>query len=94
MNYRHAFHAGNVGDVLKHVVLVTLLDRLLGQPATLFFLDTHAGRGSYDLRGVRGDAWGRMDGRHRPAAGPQTEMPPEVDRYISTDTRLQCGRAG
>lgn len=50
MNYRHAFHAGNFADVHKHVVLLALLARLAQKPKALFYLDTHAGRGWYDLR--------------------------------------------
>lgn len=50
MNYRHAFHAGNFADVHKHVVLLALLERLKQKPRPLLYLDTHAGRGSYDLR--------------------------------------------
>jgi 23S rRNA (adenine2030-N6)-methyltransferase len=50
MNYRHAFHAGNFADVHKHTILVALLDRLTRKPKPLFFLDTHAGRGRYDLQ--------------------------------------------
>jgi len=49
MNYRHAFHAGNFGDCLKHAVLVWLLRALMRKPASLFVLDTHAGAGRYDL---------------------------------------------
>lgn len=49
MNYRHAFHAGNHADVLKHVVLLALCDRLTAKPAPCFALDTHAGRGLYAL---------------------------------------------
>src|SRR5687768_17379171 len=47
---RHAFPAGNFADVHKHVVLLGLLDRLKRKPKPLMYLDTHAGRGSYDLR--------------------------------------------
>jgi 23S rRNA (adenine2030-N6)-methyltransferase len=50
VNYRHAFHAGNFADVHKHVVLLALLERLKQKPKPLFYLDTHAGRGWYDLR--------------------------------------------
>lgn len=50
MNYRHAFHAGNFADVHKHTLLVALLERLARKPKPLFFLDTHAGRGRYDLQ--------------------------------------------
>jgi 23S rRNA (adenine2030-N6)-methyltransferase len=49
LKYRHSYHAGNVGDVLKHIVLVAILRRLTAKPGALFFLDTHAGRGAYDL---------------------------------------------
>ncbi|MGY0635034.1 23S rRNA (adenine(2030)-N(6))-methyltransferase RlmJ [Luteimonas sp. A478] len=51
MNYRHAFHAGNHADVLKHVVLLALCDALTVKPAPCFALDTHAGRGLYQLDG-------------------------------------------
>lgn len=49
MNYRHAFHAGNHGDVLKHVALLGLCEALVRKPAPVFALDTHAGRGLYAL---------------------------------------------
>jgi 23S rRNA (adenine2030-N6)-methyltransferase len=60
VNYRHAFHAGNFADVHKHVVLLALLERLKQKPQPLFYLDTHAGRGWYDLRSedaTRGGEW-------------------------------------
>jgi 23S rRNA (adenine2030-N6)-methyltransferase len=49
MNYRHAFHAGNFADCMKHALLVALLRALGRKPAPLFVLDTHAGAGQYDL---------------------------------------------
>jgi 23S rRNA (adenine2030-N6)-methyltransferase len=49
MNYRHAFHAGNFADCMKHALLVWLLRALLRKPAPLFVLDTHAGTGRYEL---------------------------------------------
>ncbi len=49
MNYRHAFHAGNHADVLKHLILVHCLDALKRKPAPFAVLDSHAGRGAYDL---------------------------------------------
>lgn len=60
MNYRHAFHAGNFADVHKHLVLVALLERLKHKPKPLCYLDTHAGRGWYDLGAIdarRGGEW-------------------------------------
>jgi 23S rRNA (adenine2030-N6)-methyltransferase len=51
MNYRHAFHAGNHGDVLKHVLLARVLTYLTQKDAPLAVLDAHAGIGLYDLTG-------------------------------------------
>ena len=50
MNYRHAFHAGNHADVLKHLALVFCLDALKRKPAPFAIMDTHAGVGRYDLQ--------------------------------------------
>ena len=56
MDYAHARHAGNAGDVLKHVALIALLDSLLQDPAPLSYVETHAGDGLYPL-GSAGE-WG------------------------------------
>jgi len=49
MKYRHSFHAGNFADVHKHVTLLALIAALQKKPKGFLYLDTHAGRGSYDL---------------------------------------------
>ena len=49
MNYRHAYHAGNFADVVKHITLARVLTYLLRKDAPFFVLDTHAGVGRYDL---------------------------------------------
>lgn len=49
MNYRHHYHAGNYADVFKHVLLRLLVCALQRKPKGLLYLDTHAGRGGYDL---------------------------------------------
>ncbi len=51
MNYRHAFHAGNFADVLKHAALVAVLLHLKKKEKPFAVIDTHAGRGLYDLGG-------------------------------------------
>ena len=51
INYRHAFHAGNFADVLKHAVLARILVHLKRKGAPFRFIDTHAGAGRYDLSG-------------------------------------------
>jgi 23S rRNA (adenine2030-N6)-methyltransferase len=60
MNYRHAFHAGNFADVIKHIVLVRILLYLQEKNAAFRVIDTHAGAGIYDLTGEeagRGGEW-------------------------------------
>jgi 23S rRNA (adenine2030-N6)-methyltransferase len=49
LSYRHAFHAGNFADVLKHLVLVQCLDYLTRKDKPLVLIDTHAGAGGYSL---------------------------------------------
>jgi 23S rRNA (adenine2030-N6)-methyltransferase len=74
MNYRHGFHAGNFADVLKHAVLARMLIHLRSKEKPFRVIDTHAGRGAYDLGGeeaLRTGEW--RDGIGRlldPAGGP------------------------
>lgn len=49
LSYRHAFHAGNSADVLKHMVLVNLLEHLARKDKPFWYIDTHAGAGLYRL---------------------------------------------
>lgn len=51
LSYRHAFHAGNFADVLKHMVLDRILAYLVRKDKPLFCIDTHAGAGGYALTG-------------------------------------------
>jgi 23S rRNA (adenine2030-N6)-methyltransferase len=51
MNYRHAYHAGNFADVLKHTVLLALIEALKAKPTPFCVIDTHAGSGCYALDG-------------------------------------------
>jgi 23S rRNA (adenine2030-N6)-methyltransferase len=63
MNYRHAFHAGNFCDVMKHIILTRLIEYLKLKPGAFRVIDTHAGIGRYSLTGdeaKRSPEW--MDG--------------------------------
>ena len=51
MNYRHAFHAGNFADVVKHLILVRIISYMMRKEAPFRVIDTHAGVGLYDLKG-------------------------------------------
>lgn len=66
MNYRHAYHAGNFADVVKHSVLALSLKLLAGKPKPLRVIDTHAGAGCYRLdadEARRTGEWSRGIGR-------------------------------
>ncbi|CAD5107066.1 23S rRNA (adenine(2030)-N(6))-methyltransferase RlmJ [Zestomonas carbonaria] len=66
MNYRHAFHAGNHADVLKHLTLSRMIALLSRKEAPFAYLDSHAGVGLYDLLGEqasRTDEWREGIGR-------------------------------
>ena len=66
MNYRHAYHAGNFADVLKHAVLARVLVHLREKPAAFRVIDTHAGAGRYDLAGLEAGKTGEWrDGIER-----------------------------
>jgi 23S rRNA (adenine2030-N6)-methyltransferase len=62
MNYRHAYHAGNFADVMKHALLVWLLRAMARKPAPFAVLDTHAGAGAYDLAGEEAQRTGEAAG--------------------------------
>jgi 23S rRNA (adenine2030-N6)-methyltransferase len=49
LNYRHHYHAGNYADVFKHVLLLQLVRAMQRKDKGFLYLDTHAGRGGYDL---------------------------------------------
>ena len=61
MNYRHIYHAGNFADVAKHVGLVYCLDAMKRKDTAFFVLDTHAGRGYYDLHGAEAQKSGEAE---------------------------------
>jgi 23S rRNA (adenine2030-N6)-methyltransferase len=92
MNYRHAYHAGNFADVLKHVVLMMLVEHLKKKPAPFFYLDTHAGRGLYDLS----EAQAQRSGEYKGGIGllleaPAASLPPELAAYLGL-VRASAGK--
>ncbi|MEX1994081.1 MAG: 23S rRNA (adenine(2030)-N(6))-methyltransferase RlmJ [Steroidobacteraceae bacterium] len=81
MKYRHACHAGNFADVMKHVALVATLARLTAKERPLFLLDTHAGRGLYDLASKDGAAEAAR-GILKLADAAPAALPAVVARYL------------
>ena len=62
MNYRHAYHAGNFADVVKHVILTRLVEYLKRKDQAFRVIDTHAGIGLYDLKGIEAGKTGEWTG--------------------------------
>jgi 23S rRNA (adenine2030-N6)-methyltransferase len=62
MNYRHAYHAGNFADVLKHAVLALVIEHLKRKEAAFRIVDTHAGRGRYALDSAEATKTGEWQG--------------------------------
>ncbi len=88
-SYRHAFHAGNHADVLKHIVLLATLRHLMQKEAGITLVDTHAGAGLYRLDGDFTDKGGEaVDGivklmaTLRPATGERPDSTPALDDYL------------
>lgn len=84
MNYRHAFHAGNFADVVKHATYAWVLARLAEKPKPFAAIDTHAGLGEYDLhadQAARTGEWREGIARLRDALG---EAPEALAPYAAS----------
>jgi 23S rRNA (adenine2030-N6)-methyltransferase len=84
MNYRHAFHAGNHGDVLKHVVLTRVLAHMMAKDKPFRLLDAHAGIGRYDLSGPEAFKTGEW----REGIGLLREAQPSPDENVLLEPYL------
>lgn len=95
-SYRHAFHAGNHADVLKHTALIATLKYLTEKPAALLVVDTHAGAGLYrldgDYAGTSGEAAEgvlKLFSALGPgAAARPAEVAPVLQDYLDTVARF------
>ena len=94
MNYRHAFHAGNFADLVKHAALALLVRRFAEKPKGFCVLDTHAGLGEYDLladAASRTGEWNEGIGRVFARADAPDAMAPYFDavRQLNPDGLLR-----
>jgi 23S rRNA (adenine2030-N6)-methyltransferase len=83
MNYRHGFHAGNFADVVKHVALVAILLHLRKKETAFAVVDSHAGRGLYDLAGVEAARTGEAQAGIARLTDLGGEMPEALRTYLS-----------
>ena len=99
MNYRHAYHAGNFADVLKHSVLFALIEAMQAKPTPFAFIDTHAGSGCYALDSTEAGKTGEYkDGISRllfpdlypnnANNGKAQALPPLLRRWLDAILRL------
>lgn len=92
MNYRHHYHAGNYADVFKHAVLLLLIRAMQRKEKGFLYLDTHAGRGGYDLSvpSVLPDGKTR-EPEHQAGIGRlwgATNLPPALNEYLGLVRRF------
>jgi 23S rRNA (adenine2030-N6)-methyltransferase len=78
MNYRHAYHAGNFADVLKHAVLSRVIVHMAKKDAAFRVIDTHAGIGMYDLASEAAEKTGEWKGGIGRLMGPGAAPLPEA----------------
>ena len=79
MNYRHAFHAGNHADVLKHIVMSRIIEHLKKKEKPFRVVDAHAGVGVYSLDGAEAQKTGEWQGG---IAKMQEAFAPEVEALL------------
>ena len=90
LSYRHAFHAGNHADVLKHWLLVRVILALQRKPTPLCYIDTHAGAGEYALDSAAAQQVG--EAREGIAQIWQSARPPtSVDTYLAQVRAINSG---
>ena len=90
LSYRHSFHAGNYADVLKHIVLMLILENLKLKEKGFFYLDTHSGVGRYRLSSNESE----KTGEYKEGIGrlwDQTNLPEDVARYVKMIKKLNYG---
>ena len=81
LSYRHAFHAGNHADVLKHCIELQLLDYLNQKDKPWWYVDTHAGAGCYSLT----EGYAVKNAEYNSGIGrlwSEKDLPPALSRYV------------
>ncbi len=85
MNYRHAYHAGNFADCFKHALLLVLLRGMQRKDRPFLVIDSHAGRGRYDLESVPAERTGEW---RQGIARLQEAIPSGLSDYLGLIAQL------
>jgi 23S rRNA (adenine2030-N6)-methyltransferase len=83
MNYRHGYHAGNFADVVKHIALVAILLHLRKKDTAFSVVDSHGGRGAYDLSGEQSAKTGEAAKGIAQLMELSGDMPEALSSYLS-----------
>jgi len=82
LSYRHAFHAGNHADVLKHAILIHCLQHFLKKDKPFHYVDTHAGAGLYELTTGYADQNREFEGGIQKLLNSPTALPQVLQAYV------------
>jgi 23S rRNA (adenine2030-N6)-methyltransferase len=88
LSYQHGYHAGTFADVIKHIALTRLLNYLTIKEKPVFYLETHSGKGLYDLKSKQAE----KTGEYKQGIGliwpHKVQLPPVFNEYIQVITQL------
>ncbi|MDY0501129.1 23S rRNA (adenine(2030)-N(6))-methyltransferase RlmJ [Pasteurella multocida] len=90
LSYRHSFHAGNHADVLKHLVLMLIIENLQQKEKGFYYLDTHAGVGRYRLFSEEAEKTAEFE-QGIARLWQRDDLPEEVARYIKLIKQVNYG---
>lgn len=88
LSYQHGYHAGCFADVLKHTALTQVLAYLIQKDKPLFYLETHAGKGLYDLKDKQAEKTGEYKTGIQTIWDNKAQMPSEFNEYLSAISEL------
>lgn len=91
LSYQHGYHAGGFADVVKHIALTRLLLYMIGKDKPLLYLETHAGKGTYDLQDKQTLKTGEASQGIQALWPQRTQLPPVFLPYIQQIEQLNAG---
>jgi 23S rRNA (adenine2030-N6)-methyltransferase len=88
LSYQHGYHAGNYADVIKHIALTQLLSYLMLKDKPLFYLETHSGKGQYDLKNKQAEKTGEYKEGIKLIWADRKSLPTVFKDYIQAIIKL------
>ncbi|KTD41589.1 23S rRNA (adenine(2030)-N(6))-methyltransferase RlmJ [Legionella parisiensis] len=88
LSYQHGYHAGNFADVIKHIALTRLLNYLKLKDKPIFYLETHSGKGLYDLKNKQAEKTQEYKQGIQPIWLERNSLPPAFQDYLQVITLL------